>query len=257
LNLKVQLARIAVLTAVLIFWQLAPTYNIINRYIVAPLSQVVVSFPQLNNPNNFDIPLHGLLPNVFLTLGEIAIGFVLSVGIGLTIGFIIGYYNTVGGAFEPFVYVFHSIPAIVLYPLLYYALGFGWESKAAFAILLGTFPLIINTIAGFRQIKVSYVKYAKSLDANDRQIFFRVLIPAAFPNIMSGLRLCLGLVVIAVITAEILFSSAGLGRMIVNFSFSVETAQMYATFVIVIVIAYFLYLLTTLVERKVLPHERI
>ncbi|MHB8566980.1 MAG: ABC transporter permease [Nitrososphaerales archaeon] len=254
MNNKVQLSRIGILAGVLLLWQLAPTYGLINPEVLSPLLQTIASFPQLNNPNNPEVPLGGLLPNLYITLYEIAIALVISIIVGITVGFCIGYYRRVGEAYEPLVYAVSAIPAIVLYPILYLTLGFGSQSKIALAVITGAFPLIIIAAAGIRQIKVGYINLAKSLGASDRQILTKVLLPAAGPNILSGIRLTLGSVIISVIVAEILASKAGLGTIIDNMAQNLLISQMYAAIILVILIAYGSYVLITQVERRLLPY---
>jgi NitT/TauT family transport system permease protein len=243
-----------ILAAILLIWQFAPTYHIINPIVLSPLSQVIASFPQLNNPSNPELPMGAFLPNLFITLYEIAVALVISIVLGLLIGFCIGYYRRIGEAYEPLVYAINAVPAIVLYPILFLNLGFGSDSKIALAVITGSFPLIIITGAGFRQIKTGYVNLAKSLGASDLQVFTRVLLPAAGPNIMSGIRLSLGSAVISVIVAEIIASRAGLGTIIDNMAQNLLISQMYAAIIVVILIAYCAYVLILQIERRLLPY---
>ena len=254
MNKKVQLSKIGILAGILLIWQLAPTYHLISPEVLSPLSQVIASLPQLNNPNNPEIPLGGILPNVYVTLYEIAIALIISTVVGVTVGFCIGYYRRVGDVYEPLVYAIYAIPAIVLYPMLYLTLGFGSQSKIALAVITGAMPLIIIAAAGFRQVKVGYINMAKSLGATDRQILSKVLLPAAGPNIMSGIRLTLGSVVISVIVAQILASRSGLGTIIDNTAQNLLINQMYAAIILVILIAYGAYILITQIEKRLLPY---
>ena len=256
MNKKVQLPRIGIFLGILLIWQLAPTYHLISPEVLSPFSQAVASLPQLNDPGNPEIPLGGLLPNILTTLYEIAIALIISTILGITIGFCIGYYRRVGAVYEPFVYAVNAIPTIVLYPILYLALGFGSESKIALAVVTGAFPLIIISAAGIRQVKAGYVNLARSVGASDRQILTKVLLPAAGPNILSGIRLTLGSVVITVIVAEILASRAGLGTIIDNMAQNLQINEMYSAIIIVILIAYGAYILITEVEKRVLPYAR-
>jgi ABC-type nitrate/sulfonate/bicarbonate transport system permease component len=256
MNKKVELTKVAIFVVILLMWQLAPTYHLVNTEVLSPLSKALAALPQLNDPGNPLIPLGGILPNLYTTLYEIAIALAISTVVGLVVGFCIGYYKRVGDAYEPLVYAVNAIPAIVLYPILYLTFGFGSPSKIGLAVITGAFPLIIIAAAGFRQVKTGYVKFAKSLGATDRQILFKVLLPAAGPNIMSGIRLALGSVVISVIVAEILASRAGLGTIIDNAAQNLSIDQMYATIILVIIIAYGAYLVITQIEKRVLPYAR-
>ena len=254
MNIRVQLARIGIFAAILLAWQLAPTYGLINPEVISPLSKTIASFPKLNDPNNPQIPMGGILPNLYVTLYEIAIALAISAAIGIAVGFCIGYYRRIGEAYEPLIYALNAIPAVVLYPILYLTLGFGPEPAIALAVINGAFPLIIISAAGFRQVKAGYINTAKSFGASDLQILSRVLLPSAGPNIMSGIRLAFGSVVISVIVAQILASRSGLGTIIDNTAQNLNIDQMYAGIIIVILVAFGAYFLITQIERRLMPY---
>ena len=254
MNKRVQLTRIGIFVAILLAWQFAPAYGLVNPEVLSPLSKAIASFPKLNNPNNPQIPLEGILPNLSVTLYEIAVALAISTAIGIAVGFCIGYYRRIGDTYEPLIYALNAIPAVVLYPILYLTLGFGPEPAIALAVINGTFPLIIVTAAGFRQVKAGYINTARSLGASDLQVLSRVLLPAAGPNIMSGIRLALGSVVISVIVAQILASKSGLGTIIDNTAQNLNINQMYAGIIIVILVVLGAYLLITQIERRLMPY---
>jgi NitT/TauT family transport system permease protein len=256
MDLKVQTARFGVLVAIIVIWQLAPTYGVVSPFVLSPLSKVLSSFPQLFDPENAIVPSHSMLPNFLLTLSEILLGFTISIIVGLGVGFLIGYYRIIGKTYEPLVYVLHAIPGFALYPVLYLTLGLGFGSKVALGVIFGSFPLIINTAAGFRQVKGGLIRFGKSLGADNRQIFLKIFLPAAAPSIMSGLRLSLSSVIVAVISAEILASYAGLGRVIGNLYQDFLISQLYACILLVVGVAVGFYILITYVESKAFPYEK-
>ncbi len=252
---KILVSRVAIFVAILALWEIVPYYRILNPLFVSPLVKVVEALPQVVRANNAQIP-GGILYNFGYTMFEISVALALSIAIGLTIGFLIGYYRIVADTYEPFVYLLHALPVIIIYPILYLTVGVGYESKILLGLFLGVFPMIINTAAGLRQTKESHVNMAKSLGANRLQIMTRVLIPSAAPSIMSGVRLSLGSVTVGVILGEILVARRGLGVIVTNTSqYLSQVPEMYDVIILIVVIAYTLYILIAQVEKKLIPYE--
>jgi ABC-type nitrate/sulfonate/bicarbonate transport system permease component len=241
--------QIGIFAALVALWQLLPTMRIISRFALASLSSAIESFPSLFNPNNFLIP-GGLLPQIKITLTEVAIAFSLAIIIGITIGFLLGYFELVQSTFEPLVYVIYAIPGIVLYPIIYLFFTVGEPSKIVFGLLLGIFPMATNSISGFREAKRRYHRLGYAMGANARQSFSKLMLPGAAPFLMSGLRLSLAHVMLAVIGAEIIASRGGLGWTIWTYASNFEPAPMYGTIIVVIGITLAFLITVTLIERR-------
>jgi ABC-type nitrate/sulfonate/bicarbonate transport system permease component len=234
-------------------WQLLPTTGLVSRFAIASLSSSLESIPSLFSPNNFLIP-GGMVPQIEITLSEVGIAFGLAVVIGISIGFLLGYFDLVQSIYEPLLYIVYAIPGIILYPIIFLFFTVGEPSKIVFGLLLGIFPMATNSISGFREAKRRYHRLGYAMGANAGQSFSKLMLPGAAPYLMSGLRLSLAHVMLAVIGAEIIASKGGLGWSIRTFSDNFDPAQMFGTIIIVIGITVAFLVSVSLIERKVFSH---
>jgi ABC-type nitrate/sulfonate/bicarbonate transport system permease component len=144
---------------------------------------------------------------------EILVSFALVVSLGTSLGFAFAERELLGQVFEPMTTAFYSIPNVLLYPATFIIFGLGESSKIVFGFILGFFPVAANVLAGLRQMDRNYVVLALSMGAKRRTVYGKVIIPAAAPAIVSGLKQGLTLTTIGVMGAELLASYGGVGYM--------------------------------------------
>jgi ABC-type nitrate/sulfonate/bicarbonate transport system permease component len=138
---------------------------------------------------------------------------------------------------EPLLAAIYSIPIILFLPLFVLFFGLGPASKIALGASISFFPIVINTIAGFGHVDRLFVTAARSMGASDYHLFRYVLLPAALPVILTGLRMGFTTALLSIIGSETLASLAGLGHRIVHLAEAMEMARMFAYIVFVIAIA--------------------
>jgi len=217
--------RWGLVLAILIIWEAVTRLGSLNPIIVAPASAVLL---QVFRILFGDATVPDFYLNTAITLGEVIASYLITMVLGVFLGFVFASSKLMGDAFEPILLVLYAIPKIILYPLLILILGIGALPNIVFGVLLGVFVVIFNTSAGLRQVEPNYLRLAHSLGYSKRAIFFKVVLPAAAPTIMAGLRLGFGYTIIGVITAELLVVSVGLGSLIDNATVNYLTAQLYA-----------------------------
>jgi NitT/TauT family transport system permease protein len=138
-------------------------------------------------------------------------GFVIGAGLALPLGLMMGASPRVFALLNPLAQVLRPIPPIAYIPLSILWFGLG-NPPAIFLIAIGAFfPVLINTIAGVRQVDGIYIRAARNLGANQRTLFLRVMLPAAVPYILSGVRIGIGTAFIVVIVSEMIAVNNGLG----------------------------------------------
>ena len=138
--------------------------------------------------------------------------------------------------FEPLLAAIYAIPIILFLPLYVLLLGLGPNSKIALGATISFFPIVLSTIAGFGYVDRRLVTAARSMGANDLQMFRYVLLPGALPVILAGLRMGFTVALLSVIGSETIASFAGLGHHIVDLAENMDTARMFAYIVFVILI---------------------
>lgn len=193
------------LVIILLFWEALGRTEIFTRIILPPFSDVMIE-----GIKNFD----DIRPHIIITLYEIFIAFSIAASLGIGLGFLIGLSSTLrGGLIEAFS-LLQSIPLVIIYPVLFFALGLGSESKIAFGAIQGFLPIVLNTISGVRSIDRGYYILFYSFKATRKQILTKLVLRGALNGIIAGLRMGLALTMIGVIVAELLASYGGLGHLI-------------------------------------------
>jgi NitT/TauT family transport system permease protein len=159
----------------------------------------------------------GELPHDAATsLLRVAGGFAVGAGLALPLGLVMGAKPLVYELVNPLVQLLRPIPPIAFIPLAILWFGLG-DPPAFFLISLGAFfPVLMNTIAGVRNVDAIYLRAARNLGASEWTLFRRIMIPAAMPYILAGIRIGIGVAFIVVIVAEMIAVNSGLGYRILE-----------------------------------------
>ena len=145
------------------------------------------------------------------SLYRVLVGFAVGAGLALPIGLSMGASRIVYTWLNPLFQLLRPIPPIAFIPLSILWFGLG-NPPAIFLIALGAFfPVLMNTIAGVRQVDGIYLRAARNLGANGSTMFLRVILPAAVPYILTGMRIGIGTAFIVVIVSEMIAVNNGLG----------------------------------------------
>ena len=152
-----------------------------------------------------------LISDLQVSLTRAAIGFTIGASLGVLVGLLTARVTIVALALEPLLTLLRPIPAIALVPIAIVWFGIGEGSKY-FVISYTVFLAVwLNTHSGARNVAATYIKASRSLGANRFREFFEVVIPAAAPHIVVGLRLGSALAFLSLIAAELSGASAGIG----------------------------------------------
>jgi NitT/TauT family transport system permease protein len=157
-----------------------------------------------------------LLDNLWVTLQVVLQAFILSAALGFATGAWLGmqkFWGEVLGG--PLIWIY-ALPKITIFPVFLLLFGLGDSSRIAFGAFHGYFPLAIITLAGIRAIPPVYLKAARSLNLGWARTVTSVVIPAALPSILSGLRFCFSLTFLGVVLAEMFGSKEGAGYELVR-----------------------------------------
>jgi NitT/TauT family transport system permease protein len=146
---------------------------------------------------------------------EFLIGYAFALVLGVAIGLLMGGIRGVRDYLDPLVSALYATPVIGLAPLFIIWFGIGINSKIAVVFLLAILPIIINTESGIRTVDPHLVETARAFSAGRSQIFRKVLLPGALPQIVTGLRLGIGRGLLGVVAGELFAAQAGLGYLIV------------------------------------------
>jgi len=210
---------LAALALFLIVWELLPALGLVRPVFSSSPSRIVrAAFSLANN---------GLWHHIAVSGGEFLLGFGLAAVFGIAAGLAMGWFRRIDAIFDPFIQLFNATPRLALAPLMIIWLGIGLFSKVAIVFLGGIVSIVLNTRSGLRDVPGPLVQCARVFGASDRQLFLTVALPTALPWIIAGLRLAVGRALIAVVIAELLSSTAGLGYLINISTTSLQTDKVF------------------------------
>jgi len=173
-----------------------------------------------------------LLRQVLVSLAALAAGFGASLVLGVGLGLLMGRSRVAEAALDPHINALYATPQVALTPLLMMWFGLGFGVKLVMIFLFAFFPILINTAGGVKNVSASMVEVGRAYLASDRQILFKVLVPAALPFIAAGIRLAVGRAVVGMIIAELFTAITGLGAMLTLYGNLFETAKMFVVIVV-------------------------
>jgi len=175
-----------------------------------------------------------------------AAGLISALVLGIFLGLLMGRYRLAEYLLDPYVYAFDATPRVALIPLLLLWFGLGAPAKIAVVFLSGLFPVLMNTFSGVRTVSASLVDVGRAYGAGEAKIFTKIIVPAALPFIMAGVRLAVGRALIGIITAEMFTAVTGMGALLIRYSSAFATDKF---FVPVIFLALLGVILSGAVER--------
>jgi len=204
------LIRSVIVPAVIVLaWEALSRSGVINPMILPAPSRVLLRW--------IDYLKSGELPrDAVSSLYRVMMGFLIGTTLALLLGLAMGASNKAYAYLNPVLQLLRPIPPIAYVPLAILWFGLG-NPPAFFLISLGAFfPVLMNTISGVRSVDAIYIRAARNLGASRAALFFRVMVPAAMPHIMTGVRVGFGVAFIVVIVAEMIAVNNGLGYRILE-----------------------------------------
>jgi ABC-type nitrate/sulfonate/bicarbonate transport system permease component len=233
----------AFLIALIVLWYLATTRWRVSPLLLPNPVPVLADFGDILTTGEF-------IGDLRVTLSELAAAFAISGSCGVIVGYLISRSHYRMAVFEPLFAGIYSIPIILFLPLYILFFGLGPASKIALGATISFFPIALNTVAGFGYVDKIFVVAARSMGASDYQLFRHVLLPAALPIILTGMRIGFTIALLSIIGSETIASLAGLGHRIVHLAEGMEMARMFAYIVFVVAIAAILNALVSALEAR-------
>jgi len=213
-------------------WE-AAARTVIDPELLSPPTRVFLAFSEIFA----DAKLVGA---IVVTFWELALAYLMSIGIGAAIGLVIGLHRFSYLSVLPLVLLVYSVPQVVVLPLFVMYFGIGPASKVAFGFTHGVFPVIFSVVAGVQNISQTLVTTAYSMGASRFQILRRVVIPQMIPSFFTGLRLAMSATLLGVLLAELYVSVGGVGYYAKLFSESFDPARSFALVTVLASMAIFL-----------------
>jgi len=173
--------------------------------------------------------------SLLISVQSLALGYAVSVVIGLIAGVAVGLISRkMGVIFDAYLIIGLSVPIAGLIPVVVMVFGIGLAARVMVVVLFAVFQIAINVVTGVREADRSLVEMAHSFGASYLRVFWRIILPDAVPSIMAGMRLGLGRGIVGMVTSELILLSVGVGRMVVKFSSSFQTAKLLAYLILIV-----------------------
>lgn len=223
---KARLKGILVPAVAIIVWEFIVRVGWVNPQVLPSPSAVLIRWYHYLLPLQPYDPAQGsyvswmfsgeLIHDTIASFYRVAVGFIIGAVLALPLGLLMGSSKAGYDYFNPLIQVLRPIPPIAYIPLSILWFGLG-NPPAIFLIALGAFfPILMNTIVGVRSVDSIYVRAARNLGAGPFTMFTKIMVPAAMPYILSGMRIGIGTGFICMIVAEMIAVNSGLGYRILE-----------------------------------------
>jgi ABC-type nitrate/sulfonate/bicarbonate transport system permease component len=193
-----------------------------------------------------------LISNLLATLWRQMLGYWLAVVLGVGVGLAMGYYRIAYNLMEPLIEIFRPVPGPAYLPVLVLFVGIGDEMKVVLILVASLFPILLNTYSGVRAIDPVQLDTARTLGLTTFQTLREIVLPAALPQILTGMRISLAISLILAILSEMIVSNNGLGYFTLLAERTFEVPDMYAGIFTLAMLGYVLNRLFLLGEARLI-----
>ena len=226
--MKASTLRWLIVIGLIVLWEALPRSGLVPELFLPALSSTLAA--GWNEAGEYGRALT-------VTLFEAAVSMAFACGGGILVGAVVGSLPRPRRLIMPVVSSLYAVPLVILYPVFTVWFGIGPESKIAFASIYGFLPTMLATAAGIQTIDPQLLLAARSMGATPGQRLLRVIIPAAIPTVLSGLRVGGALVIVGVVVSEMLISSAGIGYLISRYRTILDSPHVFAGVLLVLAMA--------------------
>jgi ABC-type nitrate/sulfonate/bicarbonate transport system permease component len=186
---------------VLAWWLISENFS---SFFFPPLSKILSALYR-------DLSSGLLIGHLAVSLGNMALGLIYAIVLGITFGLFIGAFKLLRQATEPLLNFLRSVPPAAIVPLVIIAMGIGSTPKIFIIALACFWPVLLNTIDGVRGIPPQMMETTRAFRIPMRLLFWRVLLMAALPQIMAGIRIAIAVALVLMVISEFFGASSGIG----------------------------------------------
>ncbi|MDR1608550.1 MAG: ABC transporter permease [Deltaproteobacteria bacterium] len=211
----------AIIFIIIALWEAFPRFNWIDPFLLPRFSDVVSGFITLLKTGEF-------FKHFNVSIVRISSGFFGGLCLAIPIGVFMGWFKTFEEYVNPVVEACRNSSVLTLYPIFILLFGIGEQAKIAIIMWGTTWVVLLNTISGVKNVDPVLIKSARSMGVKDLPLLWKVVLPAATPSIITGVRLGASNSILILIAAEMIGSNSGLGFMIFYFEARYAIPEMYS-----------------------------
>lgn len=247
--LKIKALQIGLMIALGTIWEISAYFKWIDPFIVSSPSRIFRMLIILNNSGS-------LWYHTGITAFETIAGFFLGTIFGILLAIIVWWSDFLFKVIEPYLVVLNALPKVAFGPIIIVWMGSEMKSIILMALLISVIIATINILSGFKNVSPEKIILMKSFGATKTQILSKLIIPANLKNIISTLKINVGMSLIGVITGEFLSSSKGIGYLIVYGGQVLKLDLVMTGIFILCIIASIMYFLVAAFESLYLRNRR-
>jgi NitT/TauT family transport system permease protein len=241
INLAIRLVSLAIALGL---WELA-AQNVDPVLFTSPSKVAVAAYKMVLSGE--------LWTYLWPSLVVLAIGFAFAVVFGIGIGLLLARFWMLDVALNVYITFLYSIPSVALVPLIVLWAGFDTTAKVIILFLFAFFPMVINTYQGVKSVDPKLLEVGRAFRCSERQLWANIVIPAALPFIVTGLRLALGRALIGMVLADLYTAISGIGYLIVRTASTYQVDKMFVPIVTLGLLGVTFTALLRLMEKYVAP----
>lgn len=239
------LLRLVSLGVVLVCWEWYGRRG--DSFAIAPVSEVGAALWTGLTNGTFLVATAG-------TLLTMVVGYVIAAVIGVSLGLFIGVSTFARNTLEPLVHAAYATPISLLIPVIGIYTGLDFRGRVTLTVLWCVFEILVATTTGVREVPTPLVAVARSFTASRATIYWKVVLPAAFPYLMLGLRMGVGRAMRGAVTAELLLSAVNLGKLLVQAGATFDVPTLLAGIIFVMLLGLVLMYVAEMIERRATRH---
>ncbi|BBV77968.1 taurine ABC transporter permease TauC [Klebsiella electrica] len=247
-QLTLSFATLAVLLAI---WWGVTALQLISPLFLPPPQQVLQKLIAIAGPQGFMDAT--LWQHLAASLARIAIALVAATILGVPVGIAMGLSPTIRGILDPLIELYRPVPPLAWLPLVIIWFGIGETPKILLIYLAIFAPVVMSTLAGVKSAQQVRIRAAQSLGASRAQVLWLVILPGALPEILTGLRIGLGVGWSTLVAAELIAATRGLGFMVQSAGEFLATDVVLAGIAVIAIIAFLLELGLRALQRRLTP----
>jgi ABC-type nitrate/sulfonate/bicarbonate transport system permease component len=187
------------------------------------------------------------------SLVVLAAGFAFAAIFGIALGLVMARLWVVDIALDTYITALYSIPSVALVPVLVLWIGFETSAKIAVVFLFTFFPIVINTYQGVKNVDAHLIEVGRAFRCSERQLWSHIVLPAAVPFIVAGLRLAIGRGLIGMVLADLYTAITGIGYLIARYASIYRTDAMFVPIVTLGILGISLTGVLRFIERRLAP----
>ena len=245
----INMSRIILLIVFFTLWEIAGRLRWIDPFLISQPSRMYKTLLVLYKEGS-------LFRHIWVTCSETIIGFISGTALGTLIAIMLWWSDFVCSVLDPYLVILNSLPKTALIPVLIFWIGNGQPAIITTALLISVVVTIMSVLLGFQMVDEDKVKLLKTFDATKLQVLQKVILPSSVPNIISALKINVGLSWVGVIVGEFLVAREGLGFLIVYGGQIAQLDLVMTSILILAAASYIMYIAVLYIEKHTMKWKQ-